>query len=175
MSFTLPLMRTLLESEKSNKGRAMQFVWAVRRIENYAWFADEIKALLGSFPGRFQVKVFVTRDGKVGASEVGSSSASSSGEDEKKVEAGFEEIELKAAAKGMVPGVPSEVEVVYCGGGHPDMERDIVGAFKEACVGMEVRVLGSGPPQMGEVLRRSVAGINTGGVNAALYWDSREY
>src|SRR5690606_22319210 len=107
VSFTLPLMRTLLESEKSNKGRSIHFVWAIRRLENYAWFADEIKALLHSFPGRFQVRIFVTRDGNTSTSEVGSSSASSSGDEEKKVAVsttteakGFEEINLKAAGGG---------------------------------------------------------------------------
>lgn len=165
VSFTLPLAEHILASAGPEK-RQIEFVWIVRRAENLAWVRAELleleKKAVAALGVELVIRIFVTRENAGGLAS--SVEGSGNGGD----------VEKEGAA--IVGGRMSWLE-----NHHPSC-RDIVGAFRDDCVG-RIQVLGSGPSGLGRDLRESVAGCNDGvrawkgdvGGEVSLYWDSREY
>lgn len=139
------------------QSRIVEFVWIVRYIRDLDWIAAELaelKSHLVTATGtNLRIRIFVTRDSD-------NSLISEAYEKDSKAHNG------KGKQSSLIIGNSRQhiagFEIVYLGGQHPVIE-DVVEDFhsRAAICGGASQVIGSGPAEIGTLLREAVAKRNT--------------
>lgn len=191
VSLTLPL---ILASTASNttvyEGRAIDFVWIVRRSSCLAWISEELEEIKRRTKNsglNLRVHIYITQEEE------------NSREGEEKTEEimiNDERLVMKSEGKALSDSVSSfssagiyrtgAFKVSWLGGckcRHPDLKELVKNFMQErAGHGYRTRVIASGPKGMGADLRSAVAECNDGGAvfrgekkgDVELVWDARD-
>lgn len=148
------------------ESRIVEFVWIVRYIRDLDWIAAELaelKSHLTTATGtNLRVRIFVTRDSdNLPISEAYEKEAKSHNGKGKQASLGTTDLKQRIAG----------FEIVYLGGQHPVIE-DVVEDFhsRAAICGGASQVIGSGPAEIGTLLREAIAKRN----NVRQLWEGDE-
>ncbi|KFY34754.1 hypothetical protein V494_06508 [Pseudogymnoascus sp. VKM F-4513 (FW-928)] len=191
ISFALPLVMEAAGSENHKRG-LVQLVWVVRRARDLAWVQEEmgvLRARAAEGQGRFEVKIFVTREGGPMEGEVEEDEVVViEAKDSEKLET-VADVEDKTSEKtdssldlSALVGESRGFSVTYLGGAHPDLGTVLEDYIERSPTsGGRIQVMASGPAGIGSTLRSAVANCNDGKKvrkgdersDVGLYWDDR--
>ncbi|KAI9642830.1 hypothetical protein NHQ30_008563 [Ciborinia camelliae] len=194
VSLTLPLVLAATASDTSiYKGRAIDFIWIVRRSSCLKWITKELNEIRRRANDRrfnFHVHIYVTQEEAPptgeGEGEEKHSESDMLMNEEKIMETIDKTLSDSMMSIGSGKMSSPAFRISYLGGCkccHPDL-NELVRAFMHGRAGSRyrTRVVASGPKGIGRDLRSAVAECNDGGAvlrgariaDVELVWDARD-